>query len=121
MKYRRVRRSGQFFILSAVVIALILFATSQGLKEDSSAVPSISQERDIFSRTSSIYQEINKTVFSSSSSTIEENLQIYLLNKQRELKDRGIVFSYMYRISWPEVAVNTTLDSSTYSVTLNYP
>ena len=97
----RMRRKGQFFIISSVIVVLFLLAVSDILAHDTSYNPS-EQQKDIDEtlwNLKSFETEMQAIILVSSADNLENNLNAYLLEKKDDLNKNGYFVEYFYNAS----------------------
>ncbi len=92
------QRKGQFFVISAVIIVILLMTISSIFLDDASYDPAVQQKEidEILWTLDSIMVEINEVMSYSTADNLEENLNAYFTIKKDNFKKAGYAFSYIY-------------------------
>ncbi|MBU4300362.1 MAG: hypothetical protein ABIF85_07705 [Nanoarchaeota archaeon] len=109
------KRKGQFFILSAVIMLLVLYSISRTLNSNWKTDVSEVQGNDAAEALNNIANGINRTMNFSDQSNLEENLYTFILSEKGAIGDTYSL-DYFFNITYPNVTANITLSSRTFFV-----
>lgn len=106
-------RKGQFFIISAVMILLVLYSVGQSLNSNWQVDVSEVQGNDAAEIFKNIEHGISVTINASDASNIEGHLDAFILSERSAIGDTYSLAPY-FNITYPNVTANITLASKKF-------